>query len=154
MLRLTTAKTPTCKYGISLDGGLGVDCHSHQCEYGPILQGLRAHGIIITGPTPITPLERAQRKAERQVLDMIVGDTPPPETPEAAAEIAAIASGEAPLPDAELLADLPESQGNSERILGSRYSAPDALLRRPRGIGWHWRHCLSNGPQYQDGPLE
>ena len=39
------------------DGGLGVDCHSHQCEYGPILQGLRAHGIIITGPTPITPLE-------------------------------------------------------------------------------------------------
>ena len=87
------------------DGGLGVDCHSHQCEYGPILQGLRAHGIIITGPTPITPLERAQRKAERQVLDMIVGDTPPPETPEAAAEIAAMASGEAPLPDAELLAD-------------------------------------------------
>ena len=86
------------------DGGLGVDCHSHQCEYGAILDSLRAKGIIITGPAPITPLERAQRKAERNRIDMIIGEAPPPETPEAAAEVAAVASGEALPSDIDLLA--------------------------------------------------
>ena len=89
------------------DGSLGAQCYSHQCGYGPILEGFRDRGITISrAPLPsLKPLARAQHRAERTRIDMMVGETPPPETPEAAAEVAAVASGEAPPPDAELLAD-------------------------------------------------